>query len=656
MAADKTLKRETTIPDLEIPSAKEESRKSLRLVLTVVATAMAVFHLYTAIFGTLMAHLQNYTHLLFGFIVLYMVFPARKGGRPLSTWYDYVLLGLSIASFGYILVDIDTVVWRYGYVTPLTWYQMFFAVSAVVVILEGARRVLGKTLSILAIVVLVYAFAGPVIPGTFYHPGVRFEALLDQLYLLAEGIISTPVAVSATFIYLFILFGSFLSKSGVSKTFIDFSTAVAGASPGGPAKVAVISSALVGTISGSAAANVVTTGSFTIPLMKKIGYKPYFAGAVESAASTGGQIMPPVMGAAAFVLADMIDLSYARVCLHAAIPAVLYFMSVYWMVHLEAVRTGLRGLPRSELPSLRKVMLERGYHFVPIFVIIALLAKEYSPMKTAVAGIVSCAVLGWLRPETRIGWREALQAFDDAARNAVTVIAACAAAGVIIGVVTLTGLGLKVSEVILTASMNYLPLALALTMVAGILFGMGLPTTAAYVLQAALLAPALVQMGVPLIAAHLFVFYFACISAITPPVAIASYAAAGVADSDPMKTGWTAMRLGAAAYIVPFMFVFGPTLLLIGKPWAVVTSFVTASIGTLALAAAMQGWYYGETNLVQRVLLLAAALLLIRPGGATDIAGVVVMALVYAWQRWTEGRRRATAHQEEESALRAGSR
>lgn len=420
--------------------------------------------------------------------------------------------------------------------------------------------------------------------------------------------------------------------------------------------MAVISSALVGSISGSAAANVVTTGSFTIPLMKKIGYKPHFAGAVESAASTGGQIMPPVMGAAAFVLADMIDISYARVCLHAAIPAVLYFMSVYWMVHLEAVRTGLRGLPKSELPSLRKVMLERGYHFVPIFVIIALLAKEYSPMKTAVAGIVSCAVLGWLRLETRIGWREARQAFDDAARNAVTVIAACAAAGVIIGVVTLTGLGLKVSEVILTASMNYLPLALALTMVAGILFGMGLPTTAAYVLQAALLAPALVQMGVPLIAAHLFVFYFACISAITPPVAIASYAAAGVADSDPMKTGWTAMRLGAAAYIVPFMFVFGPTLLLIGKPWAVVTSFVTASIGTLALAAAMQGWYYAETNLVQRALLLAAALLLIRPGAATDIAGVVVMALVYAWQRWTEGRRRGTAYQEEESALRAGSR
>ena len=488
-------------------------------------------------------------------------------------------------------------------------------------------------LPLMAVVFVLYALVGPYLPGPLAHRGIAPETLIDQMYLVTEGIFGIPLGVSATYIILFIIFGAFLERSGVGEFFIQLANAIAGGARGGPAKVAVVSSAMFGSISGSAVANVVTTGAFTIPLMKRVGYRPHFAGAVEAAASTGGQIMPPVMGAAAFVMAEFMGIPYLEVCKHALIPALLYFVAVLASVHFEALRTGLRGLPKEELPPLGRTLLRGGHMLLPVVIIVGLLIMGYTPMYAAIVATASTVVLSWLRKETRMGPRAIWDALERGAVNTLTAASACACAGIIIGVVALTGLGLKFTSVVLAVAAGNLLPALFLTMIAGLVLGMGLPTTPAYIVMAALLIPALMSMGVNMVAAHMFAFYFAIISAITPPVALASYAGAGVAKADSWQTGIAAVKLGATAYIVPFMVAFSPALLLIGSPDETIRSVLTAIIGVVCLAGGLQRYLLTRANLVEALLLLAAAFTLIDPNLMTDVVGLGFLAAAVVLQR-----------------------
>jgi TRAP transporter 4TM/12TM fusion protein len=597
------------------------------------AVAFAAFHLYTAMFGIKNAWVQRYTHLLFAFVLVYILYPARESEKKRIPIRDIAILLIVVVTLAYPVIDNVAMQLRWEYVSPLAWWQIVFGFLAVGVVLEGTRRVVGPQLPGLAVLFLVYMFFGQYIPGSLGHRGFRIPIIIDQLYTHSEGLIGIPTMVSSTYIILFILFGAFLSKSGVGEFFMNLSKSVAGGARGGAAKTAVVASALLGTISGSAAANVVTTGSFTIPAMKKLGYKDYFAGAVEAAASSGGQIMPPIMGAAAFVMAEFSGIPYPQVAAAAAIPAILYFAVIFFVIDFESINTGLKPLPKEQIPNLMDVLKREGHLGIPVVVIIYLFVAGYSPMFVAYWAIISTVVLSWLKKETRMGPLEILGAMESGAKTAASIAVATACAGIVIGVVGLTGLGLKFSELIVFLSMGKMWLALFFTMVAGIILGMGLPTTPAYIMQAALIIPSLIGFGIPPIAAHLFAVYFAAISAITPPVAIAAFAAAGVANSNPMKTGWTAMRLGAAAYIVPFMFAYSPALVLIGEPLEIALAGVTALIGCYALAACLQGYMHTKLFMWQRALLGLSALTFIHSGWETDLIGLSILGFVYLLQK-----------------------
>jgi TRAP transporter 4TM/12TM fusion protein len=454
--------------------------------------------------------------------------------------------------------------------------------------------------------------------------------------------------VSASYVMLFVLFGAFMEKSGTGQLFMDFSMSITGRYAGGPGKVAVVSSSLFGTVSGSAVANVMVDGPLTIPLMKRSGFRAPFAAAVEATASTGGQIMPPVMGAAAFVMAEFLAVPYAQVALWAVVPALLYYVAVFFAVHFEAKRHGLHGVPRSELPRFGTVMLERGHLFIPIVVILFGLILGYSAPLCALVGALACMPVALLRATTRAGitWRSVPAALEDGAKNTLSVAMACACAGIVIGCVTITGLGITFTQVVVGLAQNSLVLALILTALAGIILGMGMPTTPAYIVMVALLVPALVKLGAVTPAAHMFAFYFAILSAITPPVALAVYAAASLAKTDLWAAGWAAVRVGAAGFIVPFMFVFEPMLLLIVKDWSAEWAYVTwavisATIGVVCLAGGLFGWLLAATSLWQRAVLLAAAVLLIKPGLITDSIGLALLGMVLAVQ-WSASRRSVT--------------
>jgi TRAP transporter 4TM/12TM fusion protein len=436
---------------------------------------------------------------------------------------------------------------------------------------------------------------------------------------------------------LFVLFGAFMEKSGTGQLFMDFAMSITGHTAGGPGKVAIVSSSLFGTVSGSAVANVMVDGPMTIPLMKRTGFRPPFAAAVESVASTGGQIMPPVMGAAAFVMAEFLAVPYAQVALWALVPAILYFVGLFFAVHFEAKRHGLAGVPRDQLPRLAAVMLARGHLFIPILIVLLGLLLGYSAPLAALVAALFCLPLALMRATTRGGvtWSSVLDALVDGARNTLAVAMACACAGIVIGVVTITGLGITFTEVVVGLSQSSLLLALVLTAMAGIVLGMGMPTTPAYIVMVSLLVPALIKLGAVTPAAHMFAFYFAVLSAITPPVALAVFAAAGLAKADMWQSGWEAVRIAAPTYIVPFMFVYEPSLLLVGSIWTSLGAFASAAIGVMCFAAALQGFLAGRTaRLWERAMLLAAALLLIKPGLVTDAIGLSLLAAVYLTNRF----------------------
>jgi len=595
--------------------------------ITLVGLAMSAFHLTVAWYGPPDALTLRTVHLGFALTLAFLMLPLSRhhGEADKPRWLEFVLIAISVVVCGYLVVEQEYVVNRMVYVDELKPIDWVFSITTVLLVLEATRRAVGWTLPLTAIAFLIY---GLTIGGADMHQ------LVEQMYMGTEGIFGIPLYVSATYVMLFILFGALVERTGTGQLFMDFAMSLTGHTAGGPAKVACITSGMFGTVSGSAVANVMTTGTFTIPLMKRIGYKPAFAGAVEAVASTGGQIMPPIMGATAFIMAEFLGISYLSVAAFALLPALLYYVAVFMTVHFEAKRTNMHGLPRSELPKLGKVLKERGHLFLPLVIIVSTLLAGYSAPFAALCGIASVIPTALLRKTTRqyVHLENVVTALEVGARNTVMVALSCACAGIVIGVIFMTGLGLEFTDLVLRAAGNHMLIALGLTMVAGILLGMGMPTAPAYIMQTALLVPALVKLGVIVEAAHMFVFYFAILSAITPPVALAVYAANGISRAALWESSVAALRLGATGYIIPFMFVFGPSLLFIGTAVQVIQTAFTAVIGVVCLASGLSGYLIGRTSVWERGLLLAAAMVLIKPGLTSDLIGLVMIAVTIAVQ------------------------
>ncbi|HSR72387.1 MAG TPA: TRAP transporter permease, partial [Kiloniellales bacterium] len=533
-------------------------------IYAVIAAGFSLWYLYTSGFGLVSTETNRGYYLLFTSLLVFLRFPARRGapaGRP--SLVDLVLIALTVVSIGY---------WMDQYVSyamfrvsdPNRW-DLIMGAIAIAITLETSRRVLGPVIPIIGVLFLLQLYYGPYLPGKMSHSGLPVDRIIEFTYSTQEAMFGVVTATFATFVFPFMIFGAFLERSGAGSFFMELATALTGRWRGGPAKIATMSSALFGSISGSSVANVVASGTFTIPMMKRIGFKPHHAGGIEAIASTGGQIMPPIMGAGVFILATLTQTSYLSIALMNVIPAILFFMFVLLMVDLEAMRTGLKGLPDDEIPRVMDV-LRRGWHFfIPLVVVITLLFRGYSPDFGAFWGTVSCLVLSWLRPETRMGPRAFFRAIVTGAHNNTSAGAAIGSLGVIIGGIILSGLGLKFSAVLVEFAGGNLFFTVLLVTIISIVIGMGSSTTGSYIILAVVAAPALVHLGVPEIAAHLVVFYAACLSNITPPVCVSAFAAAGIAGSDPMKTGLAAMKFGTTLLLVPFSFVYVPEILLYGS-------------------------------------------------------------------------------------------
>lgn len=607
----------------EKPATQPASRLFAWIV-SAIAVAMSVYHMQVVAFGPPEAMLFRGTHLLFALTLVFLLFPLARRGVGWRI-VDALLLAASWGFVLHIFFTYDQITNRIIYIDELTRLDKFFAVVAVLVVLEATRRAIGWALPLTAVAFLAYALL---------VSNVKVPVLMEQLYLSTEGIFGSTLGVSASYVMLFVLFGAFMERSGTGRLFMDFALSLTGHAVGGPGKVAVVSSSLFGTVSGSAVANVMVTGQITIPLMKRTGFRAPFAGAIEAVASTGGQLMPPIMGAAAFVMAEFLAVPYAQVALWAAIPALLFYVALFFAVHFEARRHRLAGVPKAELPGMGQVIVERGHLFIPIAVVLGGLLLGYSAPLAALVASLSCLPVALLRASTRRGitWRSVISALEDGARNTLAVAMACACAGIVIGCVSITGLGIVFTQAVIALAQDWLLLALLLTAVAGIILGMGMPTTPAYIVMVALLVPALIKLGAPAPAAHMFAFYFAILSAITPPVALAVFAAAGLAGANIWATGWAAMRAGAPAYIVPFMFIYEPALLTIGHWSTTLHALISATIGVIVLAGGLFGYLLGPASAWQRVLLIGAALLLIKPGLYTDLGGATLAGIVIAAQ------------------------
>ena len=542
--------------------------------------------------------------------------------KPRVGWLNWLFVALSVAVCLYLASESQELVARSGNPTRT---DLIAGAIAILLVLELARRTTGWGLVAVCLLSLAYAFSGPYLPGFLAHRGYGVQRLVEHIFLSTEGLWGVPLGVSADFVYLFVLFGAVLETAGGGALLIALANRVAGRTRGGPAKTAAVASAFMGSLSGSAVANVVTTGTFTIPLMKRAGFRPFFAGAIEAAASTGGQLMPPVMGAGAFILATWTNIPYLEVATAAIIPAILYYVSLLAAIHFRA---GRMGIEPSREGSTERVS-DRLHLLLPLVAIVVLLGMGRSPMRAAFWGVTSALLMAYLRPATRPSLAALRRIMEGAGRGAVQVAAACAAAGIVVGVASLTGIGLRMSELIITLSQGNVMIALMLTGMGSIVLGMGLPTTAAYVVLAALGAPALVQLGVPLLSAHLFIFYFGCISNVTPPVSLAAFAASGIAGSPPLRTAVAAAILASAGFIVPFSFVYGPPLLLDGTILEIAVTFSTAVVGVTAFAAAAIGYAHRLLPVFQRVLLGAGALALVAPGLVSDGAGLLALAVVF---------------------------
>lgn len=611
-------------------------------IIFAILLGFSLFQLYTGAFGQLTAYLQRTIHLGFALVLIFLLYPARKSApKRKVTWYDYVLALLAIIVTGYWPVYYETLVQQFGGITEA---QMIIGGLAILLVLEATRRAVGLPIMIIAIAFLLYAYFGPYMPAAIAHGGLNLEQLIHAMYFTTEGILGTPLQVSSTYIFLFLLFGAFLVQTGVGNYFNDLAISIAGRRTGGPAKVAIFSSALQGTISGSSVANTVTTGSYTIPLMKRLGYKKNFAGAVEAASSTGGQIMPPIMGAAAFLMIEFAGVGYWEIAKAALIPALLYFSGIWIMTHLEAKKLGLLGLPEEEIPP-KKDVLKKIHLLIPILAIIWFLYRGFSIERTALYGILATIIVSLFLKETRITPKKFILALTSGARTALGVAAATASAGIIVGVVTKTGLGLKLgnSLVGLAESVTQSPQALLLltlffTMIASLILGMGSPTTANYIITSTIALPAILalndqfEFAIPILAAHMFVFYFGIVADITPPVALAAFAATGISGGEPIRTGLNASKLAIAAYIIPYMFVLQPQLLMIDTTFLeVLWIIITAIIGMIAIGSGLIGYWYRKLHWIERIISALVGLMLIYPETVTDFIGIgafVVMLIL----------------------------
>lgn len=616
--------------------------------------AFALFQLYTIIFGQFTAWIQRTIHLGFGLTFIFLLYPALKGLRKDKIpFYDWLLAVLAAVSGAYWTLNYERLVGRLG-----TIETMDFIVGLVVIILvlEAARRAVGLPITIIASAFLIYAFFGPYMPDFLAHRGQSLEGIVNLMYYSTDGILGTPISVSATFIFAFLLFGAFLVKTGVGEYFNDLAISVAGKLTGGPAKVAIFSSALQGTISGSSVANVVTSGAYTIPLMKRLGYNKNFAGAVEASASTGGQLMPPIMGAAAFLMVEFIGrgITYWEIAKAAAIPALLYFTGIWIMTHFEAKRLGLRGLTDEEMPDRSKIF-KKLYLLIPIFLIIVLMMFGMPVMRAALVGIISCIVVGFMNPDVKFGVKEIVDALVDGSRTALAVVAATACAGIIVGVVAKTGLGLSLAGSLVDLAGGNILLTLFFVMIASLILGMGAPTTANYVITSTIAAPAIIALLAPdvapaavpiavLLSAHFFVFYFGIIADITPPVALAAFAASGISGGEPIRTGINSAKLAIAAFIIPYMIVFSPALLMIDTTVpAIMWVVFTAICGMLAIGAGIIGYWYRPMNVIERLVAVAAGLLLIYPEGISDTVGLILFVVLFVVQWASRDKKRPTA-------------
>ena len=626
------LSAEEVLQKFDKESNKREMSGLWGYIINGICVLFAAFQLYTATFGILDAHLQRAIHLAFGFLLIFLLYPTRKSwSKTKMNPLDVLFAIVGACSAMYIVVNYNELVLRAGMNTET---DFIVGLIGTVLVFEAARRVVGWPMIIVALVFLLYAFFGPYVPGIMAHRGVGLEEMFDHLFFTTEGIFGTPMGVSSTFIYLFILFGAYLEATGLGKFFIDLANAIAGWAAGGPAKVAVLSSGLMGTVSGSSVGNVAGTGSFTIPMMKKLGYRPAFAGAVEAAASTGGQLMPPVMGAAAFLMAEFVGVPYFDVVKAAVIPAMLYYIGVWLGVHYEAKKFGLKGTPRDQLPKFKDLFLEKGHLAIPLIVIIYLLVSGYTPMRAALAAIALSIVCACLRKSTRISFKQVIQGLIDGSKGVLGVLIACATAGIIIGVVTKTGVGLKVATALLDLAGGKLLPAMFFTMITSLILGMGVPTTANYVITSTIAAPALIQMQVPVLAAHMFAFYFGIVADVTPPVALAAYAGAGIAGANPMRCGVIAAKLAIAAFIVPYIFVLAPELLMINATAFTITySALTAIIGMWGVSMSMIGFCQNLLNLPQRLAFLVGGICMIIPGTLTDGIGIALIIATFFWQK-----------------------
>jgi len=610
--------------------SQDTFRTGLKHTVTALAVAMSFYHIMTAFFGTPISEVHLPVHLGFALVIIFWTYrkPATGPLGALLILRDVGLTAMAIGGCAYLALNSAELQQRMLYFDPLTTPQLLFGAVLVFTVLEAARRVVGWPLVILGATAIAYALWGNYLPSVLWHRGYSFESVIESTYLTQDGLWTTPLRVTATYVFLFVLFGAFLVSSGAGTFFTDLARSLTGRFTGGAAKTAVVSSALMGSLSGSSAGNVVVTGSFTIPTMKRAGFPPRFAAGVEAVSSSGGQFMPPVMGSAAFIMAEFIGMPYIEIAQAAIIPALLYFISVIAMVHFEARRLELAP----EVADIRafEVLKQRGYLLLPVIVMLGVLSSGYTPTLAALyaLGSLVLAQVVFERESRTLLVENCLKAMNDAPRIIGQITIASAVGGIIVGVVTQTGLGLRMSSIVLSISQGSLPLLLVLTMLCGVILGMGMPTPAAYIILAVLLAPGLVEFGVPILAAHLFVMYCAGVSAITPPVALASYAAAAIADSDPWRTSLTALKLGLASFIVPYMFVFAPSILGLGTGLEMTINSLAAGVGVIALAASLIGWLWIRMNLYLRALLFAAALMLIMPGMLVDLAGGVLIVAI----------------------------
>ena len=630
--------------------------KCWRQYITVfISVIFVLFQLYATLSGAITAQVLRATHLAFVQLLAFLLFPPTKHSpRNTLPWYDIVLGLIGAACWLYIVVNFDSLVRRSGNNTPL---DVAIGIVGILVLFESCRRIVGLPIMIIAGSFIVFAFAGKYLPGFLHHRGYSLQRVVCHLFYNTEGIMGTPIGACSTFIFLFILFGALLEKTGIGHFFIDVCNAVAGGASGGPAKVAVLSSALLGTVSGSSVSNTVGSGSFTIPMMKKLGYKGEFAGAVEAAASTGGQLMPPIMGAAAFLMAESLGLPYITIVKAAIVPAILYFTGIFITVHLEAKKLGLKGLPKEQLPRFMPLLLKKGYMILPLVVIIYFLCAGKTAVFAALMGIIACVLVGFgvsvsdlahgRKPS--FGGKDIVEIMCTAARNIISVAIACGMAGIIIGIVTLTGLGLRLGNGLVMLAHGKLLLTLVFTMVASIILGMGAPTTANYLITSTITAGAIISLGIEPLAAHMFAFYFGIIADVTPPVALAAIAGAAIAKAKPMKTALNATKLAIGAFIIPYMFVYNSKMLMINaSALSVVMIIVTAILGMFGISVALEGYGFNNTGFfynsgkrkatiiafdaVERLLFAVAGIICVIPEAKTDIIGVSLLAILIAYQ------------------------